>query len=141
MVQFYLPDLDEADEAHRPKFKLEYTTFPVTALRPEPGPEPERGLEVEGEGEDEGEAGGAEAEAAEGVSAQKKKFAYPIPRRHLPRTLKNGTVHRSKKYAPYALEDLTVGAWAGLARRLGRAKGKGLRQRFREFMYMGGGEA
>ena len=140
MVQFYLPDLDEADEEHRPKFKLEYTTFPVTALRPEPGPEPEPGLEVEGEGEDEGEAGGAEAEGAEGVSAQKKKFAYPIPKRHLPRTLRNSTVGKSKKYAPYGLADLTVASWAGLGSRMGRSKGKQLRQRFKEFMYMGGGE-
>ena len=116
-MQYYLPGLDEADEGHGPKFKLEYVTFPASALHPPPP-----------------------AEGAENAAGG-RKFAYPIPRRHLPRTLKNGTAHRSKKYAPYALEDLTVGAWAGLARRLGRAKGKGLRQRFREFMYMGGAEA
>ncbi|KAI0832451.1 Metallo-dependent phosphatase-like protein [Trametes gibbosa] len=66
------------------------------------------------------------------------KVWRPIPRRHLPRTLRNATVGRSKKYAPYGLGDLTIGSWTGLAQRLGRAKAKGLRSRFREYMYMGG---
>ena len=76
------------------------------------------------------------------AAAARKKFAWPIPKRHLPRTLRNATTGKSKKYAPYGLEDLEVGSWGGLARRLGRGKkGKKLRQRFKEFMYMGGGEA
>ena len=133
-LQYNMPNLDDADEAHSPKFKLEYTTFPAGALHPPVAPE----VEADGEWEEEEDTEiGTEAE----VAARKKKFAYPIPRRHLPRALRNRTVTKSKKYAPYALEDLTVGSWAGLARRLGRAKAKGLRQRFRRFMYMGADEA
>ncbi|KAI0750846.1 Metallo-dependent phosphatase-like protein [Daedaleopsis nitida] len=113
-AQYYLPGLDEADEEHRPKFKLEYLTFPVRALHPP-----------------------AAAADADGVG---RKFAYPIPKRHLPRTLRNSTVSKSKKYAPYSLADLTIGSWTGLGRRMGRSKGKKLRQRFKEMMYMGRGD-
>ncbi|RDX55657.1 hypothetical protein OH76DRAFT_757959 [Lentinus brumalis] len=116
-AQYYLPGLDGATEEDSPKFKLEYLTFPVHALHPH-----------------------AEAEEAENATLA-RKFAYPIPKRHLPRSLRNSTVTKSKKYAPYGLADLTIPSWTRLARRLGRKKGKTLRQRFKEFMYMGGGEA
>ena len=43
---------------------------------------------------------------------------------------------KAKKFAPYALADLTIGSWTELGTRLGRNKGK-LRQRFKEFMSMG----
>ena len=105
--------MDEADEGHGPKFKLEYVTFPASALHPPPP-----------------------AEGAENAAGG-RKFAYPIPRRHLPRTLRNSTVRRSKKYAPYALGDLTIPSWTALGSRMGRSKGKRLRQRFKEFMSMG----
>lgn len=111
--QYYLPRLDEAGEDDSPKFKLEYTTFPVRALHPPP-------------------AGGPGGLGARG-------FAWPIPKRHLPRSLRNSTRTKSKSYAPYSLEDLTIPSWTRLARRV--AKGKKLRQRFKELMYMGGGEA
>ena len=110
--QYYLPSLDEAGEDDRPKFKLEYTTFPVRALHPPP-------------------AGGPEGLGGRG-------FAYPIPKRHLPRSLRNSTRTKSKKYAPYGLADLTIPSWTRLARRVGRKKGKTMRQRFKEFMSMGG---
>ena len=129
-----MPDLENADKEHSPKFKLEYTTFPTSALHPPGAP----GEAAEGEWEG---ATGPDADTEAAGAAGRRKFAYPIPRRHLPRKLRNETVGRAKKYAPYELEDLTVGSWAALARRLGRKKGKGLRQRFQEFMYMGGGEA
>ncbi|KAI0650721.1 Metallo-dependent phosphatase-like protein [Trametes meyenii] len=120
-AQYNLRNMDAADATHPPKFKLEYMTFPVTALHPQAAPEAE--------------------EAADATSTGARKFWYPVPRRHLPRVLRNGTATKSKKFAPYELEDLTIPSWAGLAQRLGRAKAKKLRQRFRRFMYMGADEA
>lgn len=117
-LQYYLPDLDEADEKHRPKFKLEYLTFRTDALHPLAPP---------------GEASAAEDETA---VAAARKFNWPIPKRHLPRSLQNSTMTKAKKFAPYALADLTIGSWTELGTRLGRNKGK-LRQRFKEFMSMG----
>lgn len=110
-----MPGLDAADEEHSPKFKLEYVTFPVRALHPPPAEGPEN-------------VGGAQ------------KFAHPIPKRHLPRSLRNSTVSKSNKYAPYSLPDLTIPSWTALGSRMGRSKGKKVRQRFKELMYMGGGE-
>ena len=139
--------MDDADEAHPPKFKLEYTTMPVRALHPPAAPEKGKVAAAAAETEEESEEdvaaesdGEVEVEAA-GKGKGREKFAWPIPRRHLPRALRNSTVDKSKKYAPYGLADLTVGSWARLAARLGRKKkGKALRQRFKEFRYMGGGE-
>jgi len=68
-------------------------------------------------------------------------FRYPIPLRHLPKTLRNATGEGGSKYAPYGLADLTIGSWAGLGRRLAAGTEKALRKRFRGFMYMGGDEA
>ncbi|KAI0375671.1 hypothetical protein BV20DRAFT_932452 [Pilatotrama ljubarskyi] len=131
-AQYTLRKMDRADESHPPKFKLEYLTFPVRALRPPP--------EAEGAAEAEGIDGGRDTIADATVNA-KRKFWYPIPRRHLPRRLRNGTITESKKFAPYELEDLTIPSWTALAQRLGRAKAKKLRQRFRRYMYMGADEA
>ncbi|KAM5532304.1 hypothetical protein V8D89_014062 [Ganoderma adspersum] len=121
-AQYYLPDLDEADEKHRPKFKLEYLTFRADALHPLAPP---------------GEVSAAEDETA---VAAARKFNWPIPKRHLPRSLQNSTMTKAKKFAPYALADLTIASWTELGTRLGRNKGK-LRQRFKEFMSMGGEQA
>ena len=63
-----------------------------------------------------------------------RKFAYPIPKRHLPRPLRSSTAMKS---TPYGLADLTIPSWTRLARRVGRKKGKTMRQRFKEFMSMG----
>ncbi|KAH9938626.1 uncharacterized protein B0H18DRAFT_1081217 [Fomitopsis serialis] len=56
-------------------------------------------------------------------------FRYPIPLRHLPRTLRNATGEGAGR------------SWAGLGRRLAAGTEKALRKRFRGFMYMGGDEA
>ncbi|KAI0776087.1 hypothetical protein BD413DRAFT_526378 [Trametes elegans] len=127
-AQYTLRGLDRADERRAPKFKLEYLTFPVSALHPDAGAEAEAGAGTEP---------AADATSARGA----RKFWYPVPRRHLPRTLRNSTVEASKKFAPYELEDLTIPSWTALGQRLGRAKAKKLRQRFRRFMYMGANEA
>ncbi|CAL1700593.1 unnamed protein product [Somion occarium] len=66
-------------------------------------------------------------------------FHYPLPLRNLPRSLRNSTVTKSK-YAPYGMHDLTIPSWLKLARRLGKAKHKKLRARFRRYMYMGADE-
>ncbi|OBZ76592.1 Endopolyphosphatase [Grifola frondosa] len=104
-AQYYLPDLEDGNEKHAPKYKLEYLTFPVSRLHP------------------------AQTDA-------ETKFSYPIPLRHLPRSLRNATVTESK-FAPYGLVDLTIGSWTELAQRLGKKAEKKLQKRFRKYMYMG----
>ena len=73
-------------------------------------------------------------------TAEKKKketFVYPIPLRHLPRKLRTAGTTKSK-FAPYAMADLTIPSWAGLARRLAEVgKNSKLRRRFRRYMYQG----
>lgn len=136
LPQYTLRGMDDADERHPPKFKLEYLTFPVAALHP---PEAEGAADAT----DTAEPASDSADASEGKGKEKKgaKFWHPIPRRHLPRLLRNSTIGKSKKFAPYGLEDLTIPSWTALGQRLGRTKAKQLRQRFRRFMYMGADEA
>ncbi|KAJ7498910.1 hypothetical protein FB451DRAFT_1014537, partial [Mycena latifolia] len=52
---------------------------------------------------------------------------YPVPLKNLPGKVK-------KRQTPYELEDLTVGAWIALARRMGASKKLG--SLFRRYMYM-----
>lgn len=94
---------------HPPKWKLEYLTFEPSKLHP------------------------PSAEAGQDVTAARWR---PIPLKHLPKTLRNATVTKSK-YAPYKMADLTIPSWLRLVRRLGKAKHGKLRQRFRRYMYMG----
>ena len=107
-TQYYMPNL--TGTARRPpKWKLEYLTFAPQALHP----------------------------PAAATTAQRETFAYPIPLKRLPRTLRDANVTASK-YAPYGMEDLTIPSWAGLARRLAKAgKNSKLRRRFRQYMYQG----
>lgn len=109
-AQYWLPALDESDEKKSPKYKLEYLTFPLSHLHPLPHQD------------------------------MKPSYEYPIPLRHLPRSLRNATI-TSSKYAPYEMEDLTIPSWTELAQRLARAKGKNLGKKFRKYMYMGADEA
>ncbi|OSX60399.1 hypothetical protein POSPLADRAFT_1066706 [Postia placenta MAD-698-R-SB12] len=60
---------------------------------------------------------------------------WPIPLRHLPKSLRNATATASKR-APYGLVDLTVPSWTDLAQRLAKGAEKKLRKRFRRYMYM-----
>ena len=64
------------------------------------------------------------------------EFEYPVPLKQLPKSLREGNV-TSSKFAPYRMEDLTIGSWVGLARRLGDPSRKKLRKRFKQYMYMG----
>ena len=70
----------------------------------------------------------------------------PVPRRHLPKELRegNGTAHAGKAgrggLVPYGMRDLTVGSWVKLARKLGDEGHAKLRKRFRKFMYQGRGQ-
>ena len=66
------------------------------------------------------------------------EFEYPIPLKQLPKRLREGN-ETSSKFAPYQMEDLTIGSWVGLARRLGDPTRKKLRKRFKQYMYMGEG--
>ncbi|KAF4574592.1 hypothetical protein EYR36_005940 [Pleurotus pulmonarius] len=103
-AQYYLPNLENANKSHKPKFKLEYLTFPLSKLHPD-------------------------------GDAVKQKFDYPVPVHHLPRSLQEGNVSTSR-YAPYSMEDLTIGSWVELARRLGNSKESKLRKRFKKLMYL-----
>ncbi|KAH9943409.1 uncharacterized protein BXZ73DRAFT_97450 [Epithele typhae] len=143
-AQYFMPDLDEAKEGDSPKYKLEYTTLPVHTLHPDSSGETRAGVGEDTEDAEWNDGGGDDGDGDDGTrhtAGAAKKAEWPIPRRHLPRSLRNSTVSRSKRYAPYGLEDLTVGAWTRLAGELGHAGGKKLRQRFKELMYMGGAEA
>lgn len=62
-----------------------------------------------------------------------------LPHKQLPKSLLKGKKN-SSKYLPYEMEDLTIGSWVELARRLGDMKEKKLRKRFRKYMYLGGTE-
>ncbi|KAF8655288.1 hypothetical protein AX16_003187 [Volvariella volvacea WC 439] len=110
-AQYYLPDLDKADEQEKPHFRLEYMTFRPESLHP----------------------------SEDGSSAEEDEFHYPIPLVHLPRSLRNGSVTASK-FAPYELEDLTIGSWVNLARKIGDRGEKKLRKSYRKYMYLGGEE-
>lgn len=61
---------------------------------------------------------------------------YPVPLRHLPRSLRDGKRKKSK-YVPYEMEDLTIGSWVGLGRRLGRGGDGKLRRQFKKYMFVG----
>ena len=102
-MQYYLPDLDEADEKHRPKFKLEYLTFRTDALHPLAPP---------------GEASAAEDETA---VAAARKFNWPIPKRHLPRSLQNSTMTKAKKKP---LTKTTRNTKRRITKEKGRRKGR-----------------
>lgn len=60
-----------------------------------------------------------------------------IPARHLPESLFTGNETKSK-FAPYGLEDLTIGSWVQLARRVADTKRVKLRKRFKKYMFSGG---
>ncbi|KAF7352779.1 RFX-type winged-helix domain-containing protein [Mycena venus] len=62
------------------------------------------------------------AEALQGSSG-----FYPVPPKNLPSTLKN-------RHTAYGLEDLTVGSWVALARRM--SSSKKLKSFFKTYMYM-----
>ncbi|KAJ3778876.1 endopolyphosphatase [Lentinula raphanica] len=68
----------------------------------------------------------------------RSSFWYPIPMRNLPKSIQNGKM--KEKYFPYNMEDLTISSWLELARRLGDSKERRLREKFKEYMYLGGGE-
>ncbi|KDQ64518.1 hypothetical protein JAAARDRAFT_28155 [Jaapia argillacea MUCL 33604] len=111
-AQYNIPEkrLDSSSENRKPKYKLEYLTFPLELLHPS-------------------------SEAADA----KGDFAYPIPLRHLPQSLRSPNSTKMK-YTPYQLPDLTIPSWVELARLLADPKEKKLRKQFREYMYMGGEE-
>jgi len=65
------------------------------------------------------------------------EFRYPIPLKHLPKSIRKGEV--KNKYFPYEMKDLTVGSWMDLARKLGDMSSSNsthLRKKFRQFMYL-----
>ncbi|KAF9646747.1 hypothetical protein BDM02DRAFT_3156429 [Thelephora ganbajun] len=103
-AQYYLPDVENANETYTPKWELEYMTYGLSVFEKNRTDEPQ---EV-------------------------------IPRMNLPKSLRNGG---GGKYAPYSLNDLTIPSWIELARKLGNGENRKLRKKFREYMFMGHGEA
>ena len=71
------------------------------------------------------------------VGVAGNEFHYPVPVRHLPKKLRKGGVVTSK-YAPYEMEDLTIGSWVELAHVLGNKENKKIRKRYKRYMYMDG---
>jgi endopolyphosphatase len=65
-AQYYIPDLGHANKTHTPHFELEYLTYPLDSLHPNPG------------------------------SAAKRVFQYPVPLRLLPEALREPGVAKSK---------------------------------------------
>lgn len=59
---------------------------------------------------------------------------YPVPLGQLPDELRLGTAGEKSKYAPYGMEDLTVGSWMRMGRAL--VECRGMQRRFRSFMTM-----
>ncbi|KIY71419.1 endopolyphosphatase [Cylindrobasidium torrendii FP15055 ss-10] len=108
-AQYYIPDLGEGNKTHYPHFKLEYATYAPAALYP---------LTVNDE---------------EGMKDKDNAF-YPIPLKNLPKSLRKGPVSKSK-YLPYGMEDLTIGSWVDLARKLSKDGNQKLRKKFRKYMY------
>jgi endopolyphosphatase len=110
--QYYLSErqLKKATAKRPPKWKLEYLTYRVTALHPDPDQEL-----------------GGDAE-----------FIYPVPLRHLPRSLRDNTTATKSKYAPYKMDDLTIPSWLKLARKLGEPEAVKLRERFKRYMFQSG---
>lgn len=106
-AQYHIPHLEKAGKKHSPEVKLSYVTYSRSMLRPEEGFE--------------------------------KDWHYPVPMKQLPRALREGnwTGHEGQKFLPYELEDLTVGSWLSLGRRLADRTEKKLRKQYRKFMYHG----
>ncbi|KAF8812426.1 hypothetical protein BYT27DRAFT_6418082 [Phlegmacium glaucopus] len=65
-VQYYLPSLEQANKTHPPQFELEYMTYALDSLHPDP----ERDSE--------------------------ESFTYPVPVKLLPESLRKGGVKKSK---------------------------------------------
>ncbi|CAG8676594.1 686_t:CDS:1 [Acaulospora colombiana] len=92
-AQYYLPDVAEATEKKPPKFKLEYVTHAVEALRP---------------------PNTTDANVT-------RKWIPPVPKHLLPKSLRQENRTKSK-FAPYTMDDLTIPSWIELATRLGKSK-------------------
>jgi endopolyphosphatase len=91
-AQYYMPDLEDGTKKHPPRFKLEYVTHAIEALRP-----------------------------PSDVVRKKGGWIPPVPKHLLPKSLRDGN-GTSSKFAPYQLEDLTIPKWIELARKLGDSK-------------------
>lgn len=72
------------------------------------------------------------------MSADGARAAFPL--KELPRALRSteaGVKKKGRKYTPYGLEDLTIGSWLRLGRKLGDERESRVRALFRSYMYQG----
>lgn len=56
-----------------------------------------------------------------------------MPVKQLPKRLRQPT-NETNKFTPYSMDDLTIGSWMELGRRLGAGDDKKLRRKFKSFM-------
>ena len=66
-----------------------------------------------------------------------EEFAYPVPPKLLPKSLRKPGSTKSK-YTKYEMKDLTIASWIRFGRRL--VDEKKLRKRFHKYMSVGGEE-
>jgi len=66
-----------------------------------------------------------------------QEFVYPVPLRHLPESLREPGMEKSK-YCPYGMDDLTIPSWIRLARKVVDEKRLQLRKKFRQYMFVSG---
>jgi endopolyphosphatase len=113
-AQYYLPDLGESKKKSPPRYRMEYMTFDIDAIRP-----PNHN----------------ETSVPDGEMLRKRvHWVPPVPKHLLPKSLRDGNRTRSK-FAPYKMNDLTIPSWIEFARELGGSKR--LWKQFIGFMYMG----
>ncbi|KLO18105.1 endopolyphosphatase [Schizopora paradoxa] len=146
-AQYWMPNVGEANGTVRPRFRLEYLTYALPSLHPpssgagEEEPEPEPGLDADHDGKPNSRPEPESINSGKTKKGKTKGFAYPVPLKELPRSLRAPNATRTKsKYALYRMGDLTVGSWVKIGRRVGDKKRKKLRERFARVMYMGGEE-
>lgn len=144
-----MANVGEANGTVRPRFRLEYLTYGLPSLQPpssgageeepEPGLDADRGLFEPNFSPEPGTSTASKEKKSK--KGERPGFAYPVPLKQLPRSLRAPNATRTKsKYAPYKMADLTVGAWVKIGRRVGDKSRKKLRKRFARLMYMGGEE-
>ncbi len=86
-LQYWMPNVGEANGTVRPKFRLEYLTYALPSLHPPSGAgedEPEHQLKLNS---------GPDPEIA---SKKTPRFTYPVPLKQLPRSLRTPNATRTK---------------------------------------------
>jgi endopolyphosphatase len=116
-AQYYLPDLGESKRKSPPRYRMEYLTFDIDALRPPNQTDTSVPGQLDGE-----------------MVKKRVHWVPPVPKHLLPKSLRDGNRTKSK-FTPYRMDDLTIPSWIEFARELGGSRR--LWKQFIGFMYMG----